>query len=356
MPRVLPAIDELEKVAARSVEPFIPAMEQVVRAATRRLHGERGPRDFVGAAFEALRTIIADSMTFADLLGRRRIVLEARAAIEKEGPPAPLGFSADPLPAEDGLPEMFAATRQRIKFKSAIADLVNRTPELAVPIVRPFAPEGGARLEKRWEAVARMYRESPEVFAIAKSAEITLTKRVALTIKRALEGKLPDITADKLGGVASLEQAIRDTGDFTRAYAETVYRTNLTNAYSAGRFQQLKSPAIRRATPALEFMAIPDRDVRRGRSEDRGENHLAANGLIAPPEHHVWDSFRPPLGYQCRCTVRAVTRGELLRAGLLNDATGEVTPLFPPGFDSAAPHPEFVGRASVYSGDAAAIT
>ena len=50
----------------------------------------------------------------------------------------------------------------------------------------------------------------------------------------------------------------------------------------------------------LEFLATLDDNVR--------ENHRAADGLIAAPEDPVWNSLSPPLGHNCRCTLRLFHR------------------------------------------------
>ena len=120
-------------------------------------------------------------------------------------------------------------------------------------------------------------------------------------------------------------------GDFTRAYSETVYRTNLTSAFAAGRFKQVESEEVRRVTPAFEFDAIDDAAVR--------PNHAAADGLIAAVNDPVWSRISPPLGHNCRCGLRLVDRFELKRRGLLRGFS--VTPYFPPNFREAKPDDGF---------------
>lgn len=53
----------------------------------------------------------------------------------------------------------------------------------------------------------------------------------------------------------------------------------------------------------FRYHANHDDSVRRGRPEDKGENHLAMDGISAPADDMVWSSFTPPLGFGCRCSL-----------------------------------------------------
>jgi SPP1 gp7 family putative phage head morphogenesis protein len=82
-------------------------------------------------------------------------------------------------------------------------------------------------------------------------------------------------------------------------YWETVYRTNGQTAYNTGR-----SAEFARVQPAyLEFVGIEDvrqTTICRQRS-----------GTILPATHPFWKSNWPPLHYNCRSTVRAVSQEEV---------------------------------------------
>lgn len=205
-------------------------------------------------ARERCAAVIGQTMTLADLYGRRRVVLEWRFYRKDE-------------------PEAFASTPvvPNVPFSEAFGDLVSRTPELAANA----------------QEVARLYNTRFS-FALAKSAEIELTEAVQRFIGKALKEGKP---APKAATI------IQQKGDWTRSYAQTVYRTNLTTAYTAGRFQQAQEPGVMAALPAMERWEVGDSATRRGRPKDNGENHMAIDGLILPTRHPDWTRFAPPAGY-----------------------------------------------------------
>ena len=88
-----------------------------------------------------------------------------------------------------------------------------------------------------------------------------------------------------------------------------MYRTNLNTAYTEGRFQQLKDPVIRRIVGAFEFSSINDNDTR--------TNHKKCDGLIAAVDSTIWNRYKTPIGYNCRCDVVEVTRSMLERLDLI---------------------------------------
>jgi SPP1 gp7 family putative phage head morphogenesis protein len=82
-------------------------------------------------------------------------------------------------------------------------------------------------------------------------------------------------------------------------YWETVYRTNGQTAYNAGRATEFA-----RVQPAyLEFVGIED-----GRQTTICH---ARSGTLLPSSHWFWKQNWPPLHYNCRSTVRAVSREEI---------------------------------------------
>ena len=280
---------ELTSLANNSTVSLERAIEGLAVAIARGNDNERRRK------LSTLADVIRFSQQLADLLGRRRVLLEAREADRKS---APLLFADTPV-----VPN--------VPFGEAVQDILRRTPFLS----------GTA------ERVAQVYSRE-HGFALAKSAEISITQRIQATISRALgEGKPRPSTVD----------IIAQLGNFKRAYAETVYRTNLSTAYTAGRFQAAEDPVVKIALPAFQYSAVTDPDVRRGRAEDSGENHLALHNLISATDWEGWSVYSPPNGFNCRCTLRLVSIFELRRKGLLplQDPTvpsgAAVNPLFAQG-------------------------
>lgn len=89
-----------------------------------------------------------------------------------------------------------------------------------------------------------------------------------------------------------------------------IYDTNLRTSYAAGRWEQLQ--AKKDFAPYLEY--VHDDSVRYPRP-----HHQAWDGLILPIDDPWWQTHYPPNGWGCKCTVRALTRGQLERRGLSVD-------------------------------------
>jgi len=265
-------------------------------------------------AFARCAAAIGDTMTLADLYGRRRVLLESDFADTRRfyAPTPELAIYGGRTPVVPDVP-----------FSEAYEDILRREPRLATTAAK----------------VAELYR-TKHAFALARSAEVSLTEAVQRLVGRAVKEGIP---------TPSASAQVAELGDFTTAYAGTVYRTNLATAYTAGRFQQAKDPEVARILPAMERYSVTDSALRRGRPEDGGENHAAANGLVAAVGDPVWRTHAPPSGYGCRCGIRMVARSELRRRGLLQD-DGTVLRLEPPGFASFSAHPNFGSPPSIYGG------
>jgi len=294
--RLRPARSEFEAIAAHSTASFAQAFTPLLRAIVGGSHSE------IEQARKRVAALIAETMTLADLYGRRRALLEFDAAVSKLAP-------------DDA---QFAATPvvPNVPFSVAYANLLLRTPRLA----------------ESASAVAELY-QTTHSFALAKSAEMALTKAVQGYTAQAMTTGIATGTAT---------QTIQALGDFTRSYAQTVYRTNLGTAYTAGRFQQAQEPGVRDVLPALERWSVRDSGVRQGREQDGGENHLAAHGLVAATTDPIWQTLAPPSGYNCRCGVRLVPLPELRRRGLMSGTT--VLRYEPPGFGAFRTHKNFGKR------------
>lgn len=286
-----------------------PRLTQAILRLSGAIAGSRGREE--DRAARALRDAVAESMILSDLLGRRRMLLEADAVggnvAAQEATGRRLLFRED-----------LTSTVPEVPFREAIADIVRREPRLA----------------RTAEVVAEVYR-SGEGFAAANAATVQVAERVQKAIASFAQRGID---------TPSARQIVADMGNWSEAYAETVYRTNLSTAYNAGRFQQAKDPVVASVIGALRLEAINDADVRRGRPEDHGENHLAGDGLIASVNDPVWQTASPPHGYNCRCAVTFVSRFELERLKLIGD-DGVVRAWHPRGLSwfqaNFRPHPLF---------------
>lgn len=73
----------------------------------------------------------------------------------------------------------------------------------------------------------------------------------------------------------------------------TIYRTNVKNAFAAGRWQEITR--VQKAMPYLEYTAVMDDRTR--------DEHAALDGHIYPIDDPFWQTFYPPNGFNCRCSV-----------------------------------------------------
>ena len=92
----------------------------------------------------------------------------------------------------------------------------------------------------------------------------------------------------------------------TKQRMETIFRTQMQTAYMAGKWQSFQD--TRNSAPYLQYNAILDNRTR--------ASHAAAHGAVYHIDDPFWDYFYPPNGFNCRCTVRAFSDGDLKRRGL----------------------------------------
>lgn len=204
-----------------------------------------------------------------------------------------------------------------VTFDAAVDDLVRRTPV----VLRPAAKRTAARISQQYAA--------GRVIAFAKSADDAVTDRVQKLFTRAIaEG-----TAEaEVGRRAVLEVAevARETEEWSAAYARMAFRTNLNTAVTAGRFAQAQDPDVKAVMPAFRYDAVNDADTR--------PNHAALDGVIWSVDSAHWQHHAPPNGWNCRCTVVAMSLYDLHRAGRLGPGGRVIESPVPPG---AYPDPGF---------------
>ena len=91
-----------------------------------------------------------------------------------------------------------------------------------------------------------------------------------------------------------------------------IYDTNITQAYNAGREQQMQ--AIKHLRPYGLY--------RHTSSEHPRLHHLAWDGLIIPLDDPWWDTHSPQNGWRCKCKKYSVTRAEADQMWTKNGKTG----------------------------------
>lgn len=288
-------VNELDTLAHRSVESFTTALNNVVRAEF--IFQKEGNLEQRDKAINDLSDLLGHTLTLADLTGRRRLLLNA----DREGgkklslatPPFLFAQKNDMTYRADFEKEG-GPISPRVDYLDAIKAMANREPRLAEEVA-PGLP--------RWKAVQMVYADQ-YAFALAKSSSLEITKKVQKLLGEQLETR--EEYPDAISMIAAL-------GDWTSAYSETVYRTNLNTAFADGIMNQSKNAAVRVVIGGLAFSINGDSVTR--------PNHRAVDKLTAPVDHHIWDTFKPPLGYNCRCTMRQVTHMMMERNNLIENGT-----------------------------------
>ena len=238
---MLTAQQQLETFLDKKAVIFAQAIENLARSMFSQEGGHK-------RALRDLAELISKTMILADLNGRKRILMEADHA-------SATARFAENIP--DKTPISGALT-----FDEAIEDLLTREPRLAASAAE----------------VSRLYSTS-KTFAMAKSADMVLTKRVQSAI-----GSLMEAGAS----FAKAEEVMKEITPFSQAYSATVYRTNCSTAYTQGRFQQVQDPEVTEIIPALEYVSLCDGFTR--------PNHCAGNGAVIPVNDPLWKVHHPPQG------------------------------------------------------------
>lgn len=215
--------------------------------------------------------LISNTMVLADLNGRKRLYMEYDHAKNKASRFADLPDSTPLAPT--------------LTFDEAVDDLLKREPRLAQSAAE----------------VSRLY-STEKVFAMARAAELHITQRAQEAIGEFLKSN---------GPTEALSKTIQEIGPFSQAYADTVFRTNVANAYNQGRITQADDPELADIIVGFRYDGVDDWRTR--------DNHRAGFGTIAPTDDPLWNTFRPPNGYNCRCSLEFVSRFEAERLGLWKD-------------------------------------
>ena len=257
-------MDEIDNGFARFVESVAGPLAQGLRDNLEAILEEPSLPDEWTSALEEAGTSF---LLWAHLKGREHALSQA---------------PGEELPDEAN-PEDFAdfevETDEQRPFEEAINALRARLP---------VSPEDF----QQFEAALRF-----RAFTAARLAEEDAITRLQAVLTEALEqgesltGFIERVGADEILGRSMF-------GPQEPKYFETVYRTNATTAYNAGRRQQIQDTS---GVEHLVYVAVIDQ---RTTSICRGYD-----GIRRPADDPIWDQITPPNHFSCRSTVRAVYRG-----------------------------------------------
>lgn len=159
----------------------------------------------------------------------------------------------------------------------------------------------------------------------ARRAAFTVSGLVALDQVQAVRASLDAALASGGSFGDWQRQALERDWELPRGHIETVFRTNIQTAYSAGHWRSFREHQAR--LPYLMWSAINDSRVR--------PTHLEMDGHIAPVGDPIWDVWHPPAGYNCRCEQIALTAAQAEARGYGRQRRPAAQP--DPGFGNAKP-------------------
>ncbi len=109
---------------------------------------------------------------------------------------------------------------------------------------------------------------------------------------------------------SNMNDFLKDHGykGITPFQADNIFRTNVQTAYNVGHYEQMTDPAVLDARPYWQYDAVNDSHTR--------PSHLALDGHVFPADSPIWDTWYPPNGYRCRCTVRSLSKRQVEQRGL----------------------------------------
>lgn len=96
-----------------------------------------------------------------------------------------------------------------------------------------------------------------------------------------------------------------------------IYDTNLSVAYSAGRYRQMTLPAVQSVRPYFRYLPSS--------SADKNQEHVQWYNLVLPQDDPFWDAHMPPNDWGCKCGVTSVSKRELAR--LQSEEAGSAYPI-----------------------------
>lgn len=105
--------------------------------------------------------------------------------------------------------------------------------------------------------------------------------------------------------------------------ADLIFRTNIQTAYNVGHYQQMTDPAVMELRPFWQYDAVNDSHTR--------PSHLEMDGRVFPADSPVWNTWFPPNGFKCRCTVKTLSKRQVEQRGLTVETS----------FPAVAPDPHF---------------
>lgn len=159
----------------------------------------------------------------------------------------------------------------------------------------------------------------------------------AFTVAGAANDALLELFAGELARQVSHGGELREFRRFVReraelagwtpsnpSHVETIYRTNLVDAYGGGRKEHARQPEVLAARPYWQIRTVKDARQRKA--------HSAVDGWVLRADDKFWDKGYPPFSFNCRCRVTTLSEEQVKKRGLTVRTGDEIRGLPEPGF------------------------
>ena len=198
---------------------------------------------------------------------------------------------------------------------------VKLPPEAAIGYLRGKGVGVSWDWHDTWEAA------HGRAFVVAKAAKLDVLSTLRGAVDAALAGGLT-----RREFVRQLEPQLRALGWWGRQVVpvpapdgaedevqlgsprrlKTIYDTNMRVAYNAGRYRAHEENADSR--PYWQYQSLDDARVR--------PSHRAMSGRVYRHDDPIWATHYPPNGFNCRCSVRALTERQVRSRNIAVYETG----------------------------------
>lgn len=142
-------------------------------------------------------------------------------------------------------------------------------------------------------------------FVVAGAMKDALVKDFHEAVTRAIAegGTLEDFRKDFDRIVASHGWSYKGSRGWR---SRTIYETNLSTAFSAGRWAQIQR--LKAVRPYIRYITMADEHVR--------FSHRKLHDIVLPADHPFWLRWFPPNDWGCRCFVQSLSEADLKRMKL----------------------------------------
>lgn len=183
--------------------------------------------------------------------------------------------------------DVFSTKVEPIKFEEAVKYFGDKVP---------VKPSEYYKISNEWKTKA---------FTVSGYSSADMLNKFMEELKSALDS---GTTAKEFRN--NMNEFLTNKGydGLTPYQADNIFRTNIQTAYNVGHFKRMSNPEVKKLRPYWMYDAVNDGRTRL--------SHKGMNEKVFPADHPIWDTWFPPNGYRCRCSVRSLSERQVKSMGL----------------------------------------